>query len=516
MGHSTKKYDIVVIGGGHNGLTAACLLSQKGRKVLLVEKKDSLGGMAAGEEFYPGYTHNGIWQDTSQLRYPLIQKLNLENYGFKLLKERMPIVILSKQGQRIILYADPEKTIESIAAISKKDAEAYKRYHDFIQKIKGFVQPLFSSSPPDLRAFKMEQLWSLAQKGLALKKLGKETMMELLKVAPMSVADFLDEYFETDFLKAGLAGPAIYGSYTSPRAAFTTLNLLIWECNSEYHIAGGPDSLIKALEKAARQSGVEIMCGTSVEKIQLDEKKIVKGILLSNGAEINCEIAISSCAIRDTFFKFFKPNQLEYSLEQEVLNYRARGTSAKINIAVNSNFSFPGESDENFSFYRTGNSLIDMEKAFDPLKYQKFSTLPVLDIYIPTVENQSLSKEDGHVFSVLIHYTPYNFNWSEEEKGNLYNLVIESLENYFPGLTKAIEGRQIISPKDFETDYGLANGQIFHGEHAIDQLITRPFPSCSQYSTPIEGLYLCGGGSFPGGGISCAPGALAAYKILKT
>lgn len=510
----SKTYDVIVIGGGHNGLTAAVTLAKKNKKVLLLEKRPVLGGIAAGEEFHPGYSTTGLLHDTTGVRPHVIKALNLEKFGLKTKKSRATVSILSKDGKCLQLSSDVDTACAAIAKFSQKDADAYKEYRAFIDKISGFIQGLLDELPPDLANLGGKQLWGLAKKGLALKKLGKKTMMEFLKVAPMSVADLLNEKFETNFIKAGIAGPAIYGSYTGPWSSYTTLNLLIWECTANECVIGGPQALVSALEKAARDAGVEIRTDAEIDKITLDENRTVSGVRLVNGEKIMAPRVASSCTPHVTFYELLMPNHISYSLEYGIKNYRTRGTTAKVNLALNKSVNFNGVSGVEFA--RTGNSFDEMERAFDSVKYRQFSEEPILDIHIPSVQNSSLAPSGHAVVSVVVHFAPHHFDegWSEKTKDKLLKNVVKTLAQYVPDISSSMVGSEVLSPVDLEERYSLTNGHIFHGEHAVDQLITRPIPSCARYATPISGLYLCGSGSHPGGGITCMPGYLGAKMIL--
>lgn len=533
-----NKYDAIIIGGGHNGLTTATFLAKKGKKVILLEKRNILGGLAAGEEFYPGYRTTALLHDTSAVRESVIKALQLKKYGLKTTGERPAYTILSKEGKSICISSNTKETIKCIGQFSKKDAAAYFEYSVFIDKIKGFFDKLLNEIPSDIDKTDFKQLWSLAKKGLVLKRLGKKTMLELLHVAPMSVADFLNERFETDFLKAGIAAPAIYGSFTGPWSAGTTLNLLIWECTARQHITGGPQALIMALENAAKDAGVEIRTDTFVKKILLNQEGRVEGVKVSSSSSgsmsdyevINAKVVAASCTPKETFLKLLASNEIVYKLENSITNIRSRGTTAKVNLALNKPLEFRILDSPLISgvggcyglriieFARTGNSLDEMEKAFDSVKYRAFSDEPILDIHLPTVSDPRSAPEKHCVVSILVHFVPYNLHggWTDEQKELLGNKVVKCLEQYTSNIPDSIVGREILSPVDLEERYGLTEGHIYHGEHAIDQLIIRPVPSCARYETPIPGLYLCGSGSHPGGGITCAPGALAARVILRT
>ncbi len=506
----SKKYDTIVIGGGHNGLTAATVLAKKGQKVVLLERRSVLGGIGAGEEFHPGHWSAGLLHETGSIRQHAINELDLKKHGLVTTGERASVAMLGKKGKCITLYNDESRTVESIRKYSEKDAEAYKAYRSFINKITPLIRDIMDQAPPDLVKMGNKDLWQLVKKGLGLKKLGKATMMEFLKVAPMSVQDFLDERFETEFLKAGMAGPAIYGSFTSPRSAYTTLNLLIWECLSTEEIVGGPQNLIASLQKAAEQAGVEIKLNNSVKRILLDQDRKVKGVQLGNGEEIESNVVASSCSPSETFFNLIEPNQIEYSLEHGIEHFRSRGTTAKLMLALDKPFTLD-EFENELQFLRTGNSWLEMEKAYDPVKYRNFSNEPILDIYLGG------KAPEGHgSLSILVHYAPYELEggWTDQAKKQLEENVIETLVQY-SSIKGSIIGSELLTPVDLAERYNLPFGHIFHGEHAVDQMLTRPIPSCMQYKTPINGLYLCGSGSHPGGGITCMPGYLGAKAILK-
>ena len=511
-----SKYDVIVIGGGHNGLTAATILAKKGKKVLVVEKRNVLGGIAAGEEFSPGYSTTGLLHDTSGVRSQVINTLQLEKHGLVIDNNRADVTILSKDGKSVIIHSDVNRTADAISKFSENDAKSYKEYRVFLNKISKVINDLMDNPPPNIEIenLTMASLVVLAKKGLMLKGLGNKTMMELLKVAPMCLSDYLNEKFETDFLKAGLAAPALYGSYAGPRSAYSTINLMLWECASRNNIKGGPQALVDALRKAAEQAGVDIRTSAEVEKILLDAEGVVRGVRLKGGEEINAMKVAASCTPKETFLNLFDDFELEYKLDYWIEKIRSRGTTAKVNLAINKVVELNGQLVE---FARTGNSFDEMEKAFDPVKYKNVTDTPFLDINIPTYTNTSLAPKGHSVISVLIHQIPYNFKprWSVEAKKKLGEDVLNELEIYSPGLSKAVVGMEVLSPVDFEKRYNLTEGHIYHGEHFVDQLITRPIPICSKYNTPVSGLYLCGSGSHPGGGITCMPGYLGAKMILN-
>lgn len=511
-----SKYDIIVIGGGHNGLTTATILANKGKKVLVVEKRNVLGGIAAGEEFYPGYSTTGLLHDTSGVRSDVVKSLQLEKYGLEYENGRADVTLLSKDGRSVNIMSSVEDTSAGIEEFSKKDAKSYKEYQAFLKKISKVINDLMDNPPPDVDVehLTMASLVVLAKKGMMLKGLGNKTMMELLKVAPMCVTDFLNEKFETAFIKAGLAAPALYGAYAAPWSAYSTINLLLWECASRSNVKGGPQALVNALQKAAEVAGVEIRTNSEVEKILLGEDGEAIGVRLKEGEELYSNKVAASCTPKETFLNLFDDFEIEYELDYWIDKIRSRGTTAKVNLAINKKVELNGQSVE---YARTGNTFDEMEKAFDPVKYKQVTDKPFLDIHIPTKSNPSLAPDGHSVVSVLVHQIPYDFKagWTEDAKKQLGENVLKELEIYSPGISDSVVGMEVLSPEDFENIYSLTEGHIYHGEHFVDQLITRPIPACSRYATPVSGLYLCGSGSHPGGGITCAPGSMAAAAILK-
>ena len=511
-----SKYDIIVIGGGHNGLTTATMLSRKGKSVLIVEKRNVLGGIAAGEEFHPGYSTTGLLHDTTGVRADVVKNLQLEKQGLKFENTRTDVTLLSKDGKSVTIHASVDDTVKAIEEFSKNDAEAYRKYQNFLGKINKVINGLMDNPPPDIDVenLTMASLVVLAKKGMQLKGLGNKTMMELLKVAPMCVRDFLDEKFETDFIKAGIAAPSLYGAYAGPWSAYSTINLLLWECASRSNVIGGSQALVSALEKAARKAGVEIRTETEVENILLNEDGAACGVRLKGGEEIESSKIAASCTPKETFLNLFDDFELEYELDYWIDKIRSRGTTAKVNLAINKPVELNGETIE---FARTGNSFDEMEKAFDPVKYKEVTDSPFLDIHIPTISDPSLAPDGHSVVSVLVHHIPYDYDagWSDEAKNKLGEDVLCELEIYAPGISTAIVDKEVLTPVDLEKRYSLTEGHIYHGEHFVDQLITRPISACANYSTPVPGLFLCGSGSHPGGGITCAPGSFAVGAILK-
>ncbi len=511
------NYDAIVIGGGHNGLTAAALLAQAGRRVVVVEKNDAVGGLAMAEEFHPGYRTAGLLHDTGGARLKLIEKLNLPSRGLQTTGKRAPVTLLSDDGRAITLQADAEASARSIEKISAKDAQAYRQYRALVDTIGPWLGKLFSEPQPSLPSPGPGEMLRLLGSGLGLRRMGRKTMQEFLKIVPMCLADFLDEYFETDFLKAGLAVPALLSSFNGPWSSFTTFNLLLWEATSTDQVKGGPAALAAALEKAAQSHGVEIRTGAEVTSLMLSDSGAVQGARLVSGEQIEAPLAAAACTPKEVFLNLLKSRDVGPKLETAITHLRCRGVTAKVNLALNQKIQWKAETEHPVEFARTGNTIDEIERAFDAVKYRRFSETPVLDIFVPTVSNSDLAPEGHEVVSILAQFAPYDREggWTDAAREDFADRVVARLAEHTIDLESSIVARHVSTPKDLEAQFNLTGGHLFHAEHALDQLLGRPVHACAGYKTPIPGLYLCGSGSHPGGGITCAPGALAAGAILS-
>jgi len=512
-----NTYDVIVIGAGHNGLTAAALLAKQGRKVLILERRNIIGGLAAGEEFHPGYHSVGLLQDTDQVRARVVRALDLKSHGLEIFPRRPSVLALDLAGRGMLLDNKDRHTAKEIGFYSPEDARQYLQYRKFIKHVAGVVNRIFDAPPPAVESPDGRTLWDLFRTGFALRRLGKTTMLEFLRVAPMCVADWLNEWFENNCLKAALAGAGLSGNFAGPWSPGTAFNLLLWECSARHSIKGGPRSLIAALEKAAQSQGVEIRTESEVSEVQVSGGQIT-GVVIESGEHIQAPIVAASCDPRHTFLDLVPGTQVENWQERRILHIRGTGTTAKVNLALNTQLEFNGRPGKKIAFARTGHHLDHIEKAFDTCKYGQFSADPILDIHIPTVSNPNLAPPGHSVVSILVYFVPYGLQpqWDQDQTEKLGDTVVATLEQYAPGVNNAIVAREVLSPVDLATRYGLVRGHILHGEHALDQLILRPTPECARYHTPIKGLYLCGSGSHPGGGITCGPGALAAAVIAQT
>lgn len=504
------SYDVIIIGAGHNGLAAAARLAGKGRKTLVLEARDIVGGIAAGEEFHKGYRSPGLLHDTSQLAPEVVKELKLEQHGLSFEDHKPSIFAPSSKGPGIYLHHDADKADAEIGSLSPKDAEAYHQYRAFLTKISPVVRDLLLDLPADVDTIGFSEMLRLAGKGWAMKRLGQKEMFEMLRIPVMCVADWIAEWFETDLLKAALAGPAVYGTFTGPWSPGNNLNLLLHECRMGNPVKGGAPALVEALEKAAKSSGAEIRTKAKVKRIVL-ENDAVKGVMLEDGETLKAKTVLSSCDPKQTFLDFIEPILLNRRMEHAMEKYRMRGTTAKVHLACEKPLKFACRPDLQPLRARTGEHLDDLERAYDAVKYGQFSENPVLDI----LADPTGAPQGCQTVSILVHFAPYHLKggWNADQREKLGEAVMNVFKRYAPETAASVVGSEVLTPADLETRYGLTEGHIHHGEHSIDQLLIRPDFSCSNHKTPIEGLYLCGSGAQPGGDLTGMPGLMAAKRV---
>ena len=514
------RYDVIVIGGGHNGLTTAALLAARGRKVVLLERRPVLGGLAVGDEFHPGFTAAGLLHDTSGLRGHLVEALDLARNGLAL--TAAPPAVFSPQdpnrGPGLLLHHDPARAAAEIEAHSAADVQRYGEYRAFIERIRSFAGRLFDTEPPALVG-PAASTWLLLRRGLALRRLGRRDMMELLRIGPMCVADWLNECFETELLRCTLAAPALAGTSAGPWSPGTAANLLRLETMAGRAVGAGPAALIGALAEAARRRGVDVRLEAEVRHIRT-AGGAVKGVTLSDGEPIDARVVASSCDPKQTFLDLLSPPAITPKLHHQISTLRCRGSTAKIDLALRGPLRFSCRPELEIEHARVAERIDDMERASDAIKYGRCSEIPVLDVYVPPPPPPPPGHdgEDRRVVSIVAHFAPHDLDsgWTDAARERLGDTAVATLARYAPDLPGRIIARRVLTPVDIERRYGVTGGHIHHVEHALDQMIVRPAPQCARYATPIRGLYLCGSGSHPGGGLTGAPGALAAAAVLRS
>jgi phytoene dehydrogenase-like protein len=490
-----NTHDTIVIGGGASGLAAACLLSRAGRRVLVLEQQAVLGGASAPDEFHPGFRRPGLWHEARASKR-LIGMLELESFGLRPI-DTPPFYAASDSGG-ILVHRDPSVSREEMARVSKRDAERYGAYRSFMDRIQGPIRRFLDEPPPRLFEPSLGNAMPLLRQAWDLRRLGESTMLEVLRIAPMAVADALNEWFETPFLKAALAMPAVSSTFGGPWSPGTAANLLLHECASDVSVQGGGSAWVAALEKAARQRGVEVRVGTPVEDILVETGKI-RGVRAA-GAEIPAARVVSTLDPRRTFLGLIAPRHLPEALEHRMQHYRGTGLTAILSLAVKGPVDFRGREGQAISRARLSNDLDSLERSFDPAKYEDLPDTPSLDIFVPSVEDPSLAPSGHHVVSIHARAMTYRVKggWTPETRIRAEQNILATFFHYAPSVEPRVVGAEFLSPLDLEEQYGLVEGHLHHGDHAIDQILVRPSPECMDGTTPIEGLFLYGGGVHPG------------------
>jgi phytoene dehydrogenase-like protein len=506
--------DVLVLGAGVNGLTAAALLARRGRSVVVVERRAVAGGLAAGEEFAPGYRHVGLLHEAGEYRPALIRELELEKHGLRAGAAPEDVFAPQRVGSGLRLAHDPARAEEEIGRYSRRDAARYRAYRDFLGRLRPLAERLLAEVPPDPGRRDPAALARLAGDGWALRRLGADTMMDVLRLGPMCVADWLREWFETELLGALLAGPAVRFGFTGPWSPATNALLVRHEMLMGAAPEGGPAALARALESAARAAGAQLRLGAEARRIRVAGGQVL-GVTLSDGEEIDAAAVLATCDPRTVFTSLLPPEVVGPRLRQRMEAWRAKGMTAKVHLAVSRPLRFACRPDLAVTRAFTGETLDGLERQFDFAKYRRCSERPVLDILVPTETDPSLAPAGGHVVSVLAHWTPRDLEggWTDAARDRLGTAVLAALGEVAPDLPGSVVEIEVLTPADLEERYGLSGGHPLHGEHGLDQLLVRPAPECAGYGTPIGGLFLGGSGSWPGGGLTGRPGALAAAAL---
>jgi len=520
--------DILIIGGGHNGLVTAFYLAKAGFTPLILERRQQVGGAAITEEFHPGFRCSILAHSAGPLRADVVREMQLEKHGLKFVTPDVDVTSVSPDGRALTLYRDLDRTANAIAEFSQHDAKRYRDFQAALDKISRIIAKALALTPPEIAGPSGADLFNLLQLGRSVRGLGKKDTFNLLRWAPMPVADLVSEFFENDLLRATIAARSIFGTLLGPWSAGTSLVLLLRAAadsnpaGGNFFAAGGIGAITQAMAAAAQQAGAEIRTGAEVIEIRIQNGS-AKSVILSTGEEIHARAIISNADPKRTFLKLIDPVQLAPSFTRRLQNYRMNGTVAKINLALSGlpNFTaLDGNTQALTGRIQIGPEIDYLERAFDESKYGNFSRAPYLEITIPSLTDPSLAPEGKHVMSIYMQYAPYklrNASWRDEsERLALADTVVKTLTQYALGLPEKILSHQIITPLDLEETYGLTGGHIFHGELALDQVFTmRPVLDWARYRTPIQNLYLCGSGTHPGTGLTGASGANAAREIMK-
>ncbi|HVN17202.1 MAG TPA: NAD(P)/FAD-dependent oxidoreductase [Dongiaceae bacterium] len=520
------KRDVVILGGGHNGLVTAFYLAKAGFKPLVLERSAQVGGAAVTDEFHPGFRCSTLAHAAGPIRPDVAADMQLEKHGLKMITPEVCVTALSPDGRALSLYQDVSKSSQEIAKLSQKDAGKYPEFAQSLGKISKVIADALATTPPNIDDPSRGDLWSMLKTGRAIRKLGKKDMFRLLRWGPMAVADLAAEYFDTELLRAVVAARGVFGTFLGPWSAGSALVLLIraagdpHPAGSPTFAAGGMGAVTQAMASAAKAAGVEIRTGAEVIEIHV-KNGAAASVLLSTGEEIHAKAVVSNADPKRTLLKLTDPVHLSPDFVQKLQHYRGNGTVAKVNLALSGLPKFTalknGDSTALRGRIHIGNEIDYLERAFDESKYGNFSRQPYLDVAIPSLTDPTLAPQGQHVMSVYMQYAPYKLkgDWNQQRNA-LGQTVVQTLAQYAPNLPELILTHQIITPHDLEEKYGLTGGQIFHGELALDQFFTmRPLLDWARYRTPIDNLYLCGSGTHPGAGLTGGSGANAAREILK-
>jgi phytoene dehydrogenase-like protein len=513
-----ERFDAIVIGAGHNGLTCAAYLARAGRRVLVLEAAARVGGAARTREFAPGFRSTACAHLLHALHPKVWRELRLRRHGLRLAARGLATVALTPSGDAI--HLDGNKA----DGVSPEDSAAYAAFRRQMLRFARQLQPLLEATPPRLGTDDWADRRTLMRLGWAIRSLGRDDMREFLRIAAMNVADLLDERFDSDALKGALAFDAVLGTNLGPRSPTSVLPLLyrltgrIGRQQGALALPrGGMGAVTEALAKAATAAGAVIRTKAAVERILVDDDDRAAGVVLDSGETIAADVVVSNADPKRTFLDLVGPTHLDTGFLRRVRNIRMRGTVAKLDLALDGLPAFAGldEKDLGQRLLLTG-GIAALEDAFNPAKYGGVADSPALEITVPTVHDPGLAPDGQHVLSALAIYMPYDLRggW-DPARDRVAEALVDRIAAVAPDIRQRIVEKHLQTPADLESRFGLTGGHWHHGELAFDQLfMLRPVPGAAQYATPLPGLYLCGAGTHPGGGVSGIPGRNAARRIV--
>ena len=522
------RYNAVIVGGGHNGLVCAAYLARSGRRVLVLEASDALGGLAAKQEFHPGFFAT-VAHSVSHFSDRTARDLDLAKHGFQPVERSLPTVALNLDGEHIVLNND------GLAGVSAGDARAYHDYSQCIRRFAAALDPFWQKTMPCIGGGGLAGAMTFAHIGLNLRRMGKNRMREFLRVAPLPVRDLMDEYFHSGLLKAALSWDGLIGSKLAPRSPNGAVLAMLYRKTQESEgthafPSGGTAGLVESLRRSATAAGAEIRCNAAVCRVLIgsgsarsaatagvDSSPAAIGVRLADGECIEADLVVSATDPKRTFLDLVGVEHLDIGFTNRIRRLRCDGMVAKLHLALNGSPEFRGL-DKPAGRMIAAPDMDAIEFAFDDAKYGGCPTNPVLEILVPSLYDTSLAPPGQHVLSAHVMYVPYKLKggWTDAARETACERAIDSIARYAPHIREQIVAREFLTPADIEREYRVTGGHWHHTEFAIDQLLMmRPTYEAAQYRTPIPGLYLCGAGSHPGGDLTGAPGHNAAREMLR-
>ncbi|MGO9648449.1 MAG: phytoene desaturase family protein [Terriglobales bacterium] len=525
----SKSYDAIVVGAGHNGLTAAAYLARAGLSTLVLERREIVGGCCVTEEIAPGCRVSTTSYIASMLRPEVIQDLELADYGLRMIPCDPAIQVPFPDGQVVPWWVDRERAKAEFRKLSAKDAETFVRVDDQLKKLARYLQPFFLEPPPEIDTTSLSGWMDLFRVGKRFRGISSSEISQLVAFLTGSLGEFLDNHYESEKMKTMFLANNVYGKHGGPYQPGTAIGLLFHllsggehELQGFYgHVMGGMGSITQALAASGRKLGVEIRTSASVAQIDVSNGK-ARGVILQDGTEIRSRIVLSNADPKRTFLKMVAPGELPEDFLQSVRGIKMDGPCAKVNFVLAEEPRFTGTSANATRLERTFFTLVPSlafaERCYDLAKFGDIPDKLWVDCVISSNADDSLAPTGKHILTCFVQYVPYRLRegaW-DEKRELLGDRVVKKIAEYAPNVPGAILARQVLTPLDLERIYGLTEGNIFHGDLRLEQLFfMRPVPGWSQYRTPIAGLYLCGAGAHPGGGVTGAPGHNAAHQVLR-
>ena len=524
---SVKKYDAIVIGAGHNGLTNAAYLAKAGLNVLMLEKNSYIGGATASRELHKNWIYSNASYVSSLLRPEIFRTMELAKYGLQIVPYG-GAATMSQNGDYIGSFVDPDVSRRDMARLSPRDADAKVRFDRDLMRQCRFIRQFLLRTAPDPTSFKPRDLMGMFDLGKALMNLGEDVIYDMMRLYTMSISEYLDEYFEHPLIKAAKAGSGIIGSamgVMSPGTAYVLLHHAMGDVDGTMgawgFARGGTGAIARAMKDCFEDHGGTLLNDAGVEQILVKNGKVT-GVALENGDEYQADVVVSNMTFPRTFLECMDKNDLDPEFLRRVKNFKIRGSSGKVNMALDGLPKFTAL-EGNPELISGDLHLVDtverLELAYDDWKNGTWSKDPYLDITIPSLTDPTMAPPGKHFMSVFVQYVPpkvHGKDWTDDQVDQFGQTVINQIEKYAPGFKDLVLHAEIRTPRELENEIGLTQGNIFQGELTMDQLLfNRPIPGYAQYRGPTKGLYMCGSSNHPGGGIMAAPGANAAREILR-